>query len=93
MTAAVSVRIPTMLRGYTAGARTVEAAGNNIRAMVEELDRRHPGLRARLLDETGALRRYVNIYVGEDDIRRGDGLATTLPEGAVVSIIPAVAGG
>jgi molybdopterin synthase sulfur carrier subunit len=93
MTVAVSVRIPTVLRGYTAGARSVQAAGSDIRTLVDELERRHPGLRARLLDETGALRRYVNIYVGEDDIRRGDGLATTLPQGAVVSIIPAVAGG
>lgn len=93
MTTAVSVRIPTVLRGYTAGERSVEATGSDIRTLVDELERQHPGLRARLLDETGALRRYVNIYVGEDDIRRGDGLATTLPEGAVVSIIPAVAGG
>lgn len=93
MTTAVSVRIPTVLRGYTAGERSVEATGSDIRTLVDELERQHPGLRARLLDETGALRRYVNIYIGEDDIRRGDGLATTLPEGAVVSIIPAVAGG
>lgn len=71
----------------------MEAAGATVAALIDDLETRCPGLRARLVDETGHLRRFVNVYVGDEDVRFLDGLATEVPEGAYVSIIPAVAGG
>ena len=89
----VSVRIPTILRTYTDGASEVTAEGSTLSEVLDDLDRNHSGITARILDETGALRRFVNVYVGNDDVRFLDGLATATPDGAKISVIPAVAGG
>jgi sulfur-carrier protein len=89
----VSVKIPTPLRRVTNGASTVEAGGGNVRELIEDLERQFPGMRERLCDETGAIRRFVNVFIGDEDIRFLEGIETPLDEGAQVSIIPAVAGG
>jgi sulfur-carrier protein len=88
-----SVKIPTPLRKVTNGESLVTVEGANIREMIEELERQFPGMRERLCDDDGALRRFVNVFVGDEDIRFLEGLETTLEEGAQVSIVPAVAGG
>ena len=90
---AVTVRIPTILRSYTGGSAEVSAEGATLADVIEDLEVKHPGLRARLLDDAGKLRRFVNVYVDDDDVRFADGLATKTAEGAKLSIIPAVAGG
>lgn len=90
---AVSVRVPTILRSYTGGAGEVGADGATLAEVLADLDARHPGIRARVLDDQGGLRRFVNVYVGDDDVRFLDGLGTPTPDGVQVSIIPAVAGG
>ena len=90
---AVTVRIPTILRSYTGGSAEVAAQGATLAEVIEDLESNHPGLRARLLDDSGKLRRFVNVYVDDDDVRFADGLATSTGEGAKLSIIPAVAGG
>ena len=90
---AVSVRIPTILRTYTGGASEVTAEGATLGEVLDDLERNHSGIKARVLDETGTLRRFVNVYVGNDDVRFLDGLATPTPDGTSVSVIPAVAGG
>jgi molybdopterin synthase sulfur carrier subunit len=89
----VSVKIPTPLRRVTNGVSTVEAGGGNVRELIEDLERQFPGMRERLCDETGAIRRFVNVFIGDEDIRFLEGIETPLAEGAQVSIIPAVAGG
>ncbi len=89
----VSVRVPTILRTYTDGASEVTAEGGTLTEVLDDLERNHSGIRARVLDETGALRRFVNVYVGNDDVRFLDGLATPTPDGSSISVIPAVAGG
>lgn len=91
----VSVRIPTILRTYTDGASevTVEPAVDTLAGVLEALEAVAPGISTRVLDDSGALRRFVNVYVDEDDVRFTDGLATPTKPGAKVSIIPAVAGG
>lgn len=89
----VSVRIPTILRTYTGGASEVSAQGENLGAVIDDLEANHPGIRGRVLDDNGDLRRFVNVYVGNDDVRFLDDLATPTPDGAQVSVIPAVAGG
>ncbi|MEU9891538.1 MoaD/ThiS family protein [Sphaerisporangium sp. NPDC051017] len=89
----VSVRIPTILRTYTDGAAEVKGEGATLRDVLQKLDADFPGIGARILDETGNIRRFVNVYVGEEDVRFIDGLDTVTPEGAQVSVIPAVAGG
>ena len=89
----VSVKIPTQLRQLTNGDAEVSATGATLHDLIEDLEGRHPGLRARLLDDTGGLRRFVNVYVDDEDVRFLDGLKTPISEGAKVSIIPAVAGG
>lgn len=89
----VTVKIPTQLRSLTDGAAQIDAEQGSVADVLGELDRRYPGLRDRVLDESGALRRFVNVYVGEEDVRFLDGLATDVPDGAGVAIIPAVAGG
>jgi len=88
-----SVRIPTILRTYTGGEKEVTADGSTIAELIDSLEQSHPGLRARVLDDTGALRRFVNVYVGDDDVRFIGGLDAAVADGAQVSIIPAVAGG
>ncbi|MFJ5922904.1 ubiquitin-like small modifier protein 1 [Kitasatospora sp. NPDC092948] len=88
-----TVRIPTILRTYTGGSAEVTAEGATLSAVVADLEANHPGIAARLLDDTGKLRRFVNVYVNDDDVRFADGLETEIKDGASVSIIPAVAGG
>ena len=89
----VAVRVPTILRTYTGGASEVSAAGSTLGEVIESLESAYPGIRARLLDDEGRLRRFVNVYVGDEDVRFADGLATPTPAGTSVSVIPAVAGG
>ncbi|GLW12899.1 molybdopterin synthase sulfur carrier subunit [Microtetraspora sp. NBRC 13810] len=89
----VSVRIPTILRTYTGGAADVTAEGATLRDVLQKLDADYPGIGARILDESGKLRRFVNVYVGDEDVRFAEGLETPTPNGAQVSVIPAVAGG
>ncbi|HEX6425532.1 MAG TPA: MoaD/ThiS family protein [Acidimicrobiales bacterium] len=89
----VSVRIPTTLRTLTGGQSEVSLEGSNVREVLGNLDGTHPGFADRLLDDEGNLRRFVNVFVADDDIRFLEGLDTPVPEGAEVSIIPAVAGG
>lgn len=90
---AVKVRIPTPLRKLTGNQDTVEAAGVTVEAVLADLERQHPGLRERLYDDQGALRRFVNVYVNDEDIRFGQGPATPVRDGDELSIIPAIAGG
>jgi MoaD family protein len=87
-----TVRIPTPLRSLTGGNDEVAADGRTIAELIENLEKKHPGIRERLLDDKG-VRRFVNIYVGEEDIRFLDGLKTELKSGDTVSIVPAIAGG
>jgi molybdopterin synthase sulfur carrier subunit len=89
----VRVRVPTPLRRFTAGADEVAADGTSVKAIIEDLERRHPGMRERLLDDKGALRRFVNIYVNGDDIRFLDELNSKVKDGDDLSIVPAIAGG
>ncbi len=89
----VSVRIPTTLRPLTGGQSEVSLDGSDVRAVIANLDGAHPGFADRLLDDDGNLRRFVNVFVADDDIRFLDGLDTPVPDGAEVAIIPAVAGG
>ena len=90
---AASVRIPTILRTYTGGSSEVEATGSTLAEVLDDLEANYTGIRARVLDDNGELRRFVNVYVGNEDVRFLDGLASPVAEGAQVSIIPAVAGG
>ncbi len=89
----IKVRIPTPLRTLTKGQGEVEASAGNIDDMIGTLDATYPGLKSRLCDEKGDLRRFVNIYVNEEDIRFLDGKETSLKDGDEVSIVPAIAGG
>lgn len=89
---ATVVRVPTPLRTLTGGADEVSAEGSTVRNVIENLEQKHPGMKDRLLDEKG-VRRFVNIYVGEEDIRFLSGLDTELKDGDQISIVPAIAGG
>ncbi|TWV40804.1 MoaD/ThiS family protein [Streptomyces misionensis] len=89
----VTVRIPTILRTYTGGRAEVAAEGATLAEVIEDLEKNHTGIAARVLDDQGRLRRFVNVYVNDDDVRFEQGLQTVTPDGAGVSIIPAVAGG
>ena len=89
----VHVRVPTILRTYTGGDSEVTAEGGTLAEVLDSLDGSYSGIRARIVDETGELRRFVNVYVGNDDVRFLDGLATPTPDGTQISVIPAVAGG
>ena len=88
-----TVRIPTILRTFTSGAGEVTAEGSTLREVLDNLETGFPGIRDRILDEQGALRRFVNVYVGDDDVRFIGGLDAEVPDGTRISIIPAVAGG
>jgi molybdopterin synthase sulfur carrier subunit len=88
-----TVRIPTILRTLTGGKAEVTAEGSTLRELFDALEADNPGLKARVLDDDGKLRRFVNVYVGDEDVRFEQGLDTPTPDGAQVSIIPAVAGG
>lgn len=90
---AVTIRIPTTLRSLTAGSAQVSVEGATLSEVLEALESNHPGFRDRLLDDAGELRRFVNVFVSDDDVRFLDGLATPIPEDSTVSIVPAVAGG
>ena len=89
----IKVRIPTPLRPLTKGQGEVEATAATITEMIETLNSAHPGLKDRLCDDKGELRRFVNIYVNEEDIRFLQGKETSLKDGDEVSIVPAIAGG
>ncbi len=89
----IKVRIPTPLRPLTKGQGEVEANAGSIMEMIETLNSAHPGIKDRLCDESGELRRFVNIYVNEEDIRFLKGKETSLKDGDEVSIVPAIAGG
>lgn len=89
----ISVRVPTILRTYTGGESEVAAGGSTLKEVLDSLDETYPGIKGRIVDEQGALRRFVNVYVGNDDVRFLDGLATPVSDGSQVSVIPAVAGG
>jgi molybdopterin synthase sulfur carrier subunit len=90
---AVTVRIPTQLRQLAGGASEVSVEGGTVGEALKALDAAHPGFAERLYDDSGSLRRFVNVFVAEEDIRFLDGLDTTLVDGQTVSIVPAVAGG
>lgn len=89
---AIEVQIPTILRTYTNGEKTVSAQGATLAELVADLDLKYPGLRDRVVDDTG-LRRFVNVYLNDEDVRFLDGLSTSLRDGDSVTILPAVAGG
>ena len=89
----IKVRIPTPLRPLTKGQGEIETKGASIEDMINNLNAAHPGMKDRLCDEKGELRRFVNIYVNEEDIRFLKGKETTLKDGDEVSIVPAIAGG
>jgi len=89
----IKVRIPTPLRPLTKGQGEVETKADSVVEMIEVLNSTHPGIKDRLCDETGELRRFVNIYVNEEDIRFLKGKDTALKDGDEVSIVPAIAGG
>lgn len=89
----VSVKIPTILRTYTGGAADVVVSGATLSDALADLEAQYPGIGARVLDDEGRLRRFVNVYVNDDDVRFLEDLGTPTPDGASISIIPAVAGG
>jgi len=89
----INVRIPTILRTYTRDQSQVTADGATLTDVLDSLESSYPGIKARVVDDEGKLRRFVNIYVAEEDVRFSQGLDTPTPDGAQVSIIPAVAGG
>ena len=89
----VTVRIPTILRNYSGGNSTVEVAAGTLVEVLDNLETAAPGIKARIVDDEGALRRFVNVFVGEEDVRFLDGINTVIADGATVSVIPAVAGG
>jgi len=89
----VTVRIPTPLRKLTGGADEVSIESANVGAMIENLEAAHPGLKERLCDEAGEIRRFVNVYVNDEDVRFMGGRDTELKDGDEVSIVPAIAGG
>ncbi len=89
----VTVKVPTQLRSITGGAAEISGNGGRLTEVIDDLEGRYPGLRKKLLDETGQLRRFVNIYLGEEDVRFLGGLSTEIDDGKTLAIIPAVAGG
>lgn len=89
---AIEVRIPTILRSYTGGEKAVPADGDTLVALIDDLEASHPGIRERLVDE-GELRRFVNVYINDEDVRFIGGLDATLTDGDQIVILPAVAGG
>ena len=90
---AIDVRIPPILRTYTDGEKAVTAKGQSIGALIEDLDSNHPGIKGRLLDDEGGLRRFVNVYVNDEAARFIGGLDAELNDGDQVVVLPAVAGG
>lgn len=90
---AVTVRLPGALRDAAGGQTKLEARGGTLGEIISDIDRRHPGFRSRVLDDAGALRTYVNVYIGDDDARSKGGTGATVPDGSEVMVIPAMAGG
>ncbi|MFI9639357.1 MoaD/ThiS family protein [Micromonospora sp. NPDC051925] len=90
---AIEVRIPTILRSYTGGAKVVEGTGDTLGDLLADLDSRHAGLKGRLLTDAGALHRFVNVYVNDEDVRFLGALDAKLNDGDSVTVLPAVAGG
>ena len=90
---AMLVRIPTPLRAVTKGSAEVQGKGTTVGELIDDLEQSYPGLKERLIDDTGDLRRFVNIYVNQEDIRFLQGKKTALKDGDEVSIVPAIAGG
>ncbi|MBA3522952.1 MAG: MoaD/ThiS family protein [Geodermatophilaceae bacterium] len=90
---AIEVRIPTILRTHTGGAKTVEGSGATLGALIDDLDGQHNGLKSRLVTGEGALHRFVNVYVNDEDVRFTGALDTAVKDGDSVTILPAVAGG
>ncbi|MBN3885425.1 MULTISPECIES: ubiquitin-like small modifier protein 1 [unclassified Nostoc] len=90
---AVKVLVPTTLQSFTNNQATLESSGSTIAELLDSLEQSFPGIKSRLCDEQGKLRRFVNFYVDSEDIRHLDGINTTLKDGDEVSIVPAVAGG
>lgn len=89
---AVEVRVPTILRTFTGGEKVVSAEGSSLETVIKDLDANYPGIGDRLLDDSG-LRRFVNVYVNDEDVRFLDGLSTPVSENDSITILPAVAGG
>jgi MoaD family protein len=89
---AIEVRIPTILRTYTGGEKAVTADGASLGALIDDLEANHPGIKERLIDD-GDLRRFVNVYINDEDVRFIGGLAAELSDGDQVVVLPAVAGG
>lgn len=90
---AIDVRVPTILRTYTDGAKSVTAEGDTLAGLIDDLEAKHPGVKERLIDESGDLRRFVNVYVNDEDVRFLGGLEASLDDGDQVVVLPAVAGG
>jgi sulfur-carrier protein len=90
---AIEVKIPTILRSYTDGAKSVDGSGETLAALIENLDGSHPGIKGRLITDDGGLHRFVNVYVNDEDVRFTGSLDTALKDGDAVTILPAVAGG
>jgi molybdopterin converting factor small subunit len=90
---AVTVRLPGALRDVTGGQTKVRASGRTLADIITDIDRQHPGFRGRVLDDSGKIRTYVNVYIGEDDARTKGGTDAPVPEGSEVMVIPAMAGG
>ena len=90
---AIEVKIPTILRTYTDGAKSVDGSGATLAALIDNLDGAHPGLKGRLITDEGTLHRFVNVYVNDEDVRFTGSLETALNDGDSVTILPAVAGG
>ncbi|HYE06486.1 MAG TPA: MoaD/ThiS family protein [Planctomycetota bacterium] len=89
----VNVRIPSVLRNLTAGQETIAVAAQTVDEAINALEARHPGIKARLCDDAGKLRRFVNVFVAEEDIRFLDGQRTAVKDGDLIDIVPAIAGG
>jgi molybdopterin synthase sulfur carrier subunit len=89
----VQVKIPTILRTYTGGEKSVPGEGTDLSALLDDLESRHAGLKGRLITEDGSLHRFVNVYVNDEDVRFTGSLETALSDGDAVTILPAVAGG
>ena len=90
---AIEVRIPTILRTHTGGAKTVEGSGSTLGALVDDQDSKHPGLKNRLVTDEGSLHSFVNVYVNDEEVRFTGALDTEVKDGYSVTILPAVAGG
>jgi molybdopterin converting factor small subunit len=89
----VTIRVPTTLRTLTSGEAQVSVEGGTVSDVLSALEAAHPGFKDKLLDDDGNLRRFVNVFVADDDVRFMDGMDTPVPEGETLSIVPAVAGG